>query len=156
MSITECQQQLDCNKASVVECFYEYQRYSFCSWNLFCFVYAHAHTLYIIQRESMKKRNLEYFPLQCDGVQFSRLLYEPYVKSQCSSSLSRLSVRIYPGMNEQSILIQQYFKPIDVGNYKGEACADLEVYLLVVVVAFFHFSSFFLVLFYEEGIILRY
>lgn len=106
MFISECQQQLDCNKASVVECFYEYQHYSLCSWNLFCFVYyTHAYALYISYRKSMKRRNLEYFPLQCDRIQFTQLLYDLFVcEAVVFPFLSSMSARIYQGMNEQNIL----------------------------------------------------
>lgn len=75
MSIRKCQQKLDCNKASVVESFYEYQCYSFCSWNpgissvLFMHMHTHTYYIYIIYIEGTRRRNLGYFPLQCAGVQ---------------------------------------------------------------------------------------
>lgn len=53
----------------------------------------------------MKRRNLEYFPLQCDRIQFTQLLYGLFVcEDVVFPFLSSMSARIYQGMNEQNIL----------------------------------------------------
>lgn len=111
---------------------------------LFC-LHTHMLSIYYIE-QSMKRRNLEYFPLQCDGVQFTQLLDYLFFLWNCSVPTSEQYVSKNLSRDEWTEHFEIVaFKPRGMGYYERHVCAEFEVYL--------HFSSFLLVLFYRKGII---